>query len=149
MKGEKTVALNKRARFNYHIEDKFEAGIVLVGTEVKSIREGNANIAEGYCQFKDGELFLVDANIGRYSHTGHDSHEPMRKRKLLLHKKELYKLEQKVNERGFTLVPLRLYFRDGIVKLQVGLGKGKKQHDKRETTKKREAEREIARAMKK
>jgi SsrA-binding protein len=149
MKGEKTVAQNKKARFQYFIEDRFEAGISLQGTEVKAIREGKANIAEGYCHFNHkGELFLVDANIGQYSHGGYASHDAMRRRKLLMHKKELRKLEVKVNERGFTVVPLRLYFKDGYAKLQIGLGKGKRNIDKRESTKKREADREIRRAMK-
>ncbi len=149
MKGEKTVARNKKARFNYHIEQSYEAGIELVGTEVKAIREGKATIAQGYCQFEEGELYLLDANIGKYSHGGYTNHEPTRKRKLLMHKKELEKLEQKVTERGYALVPLKLYFKNGLAKLLVGLGKGKKFQDKRETTKKREAEREIARALKK
>lgn len=149
MKGEKTVAQNKKARFNYHIEDTFEAGIALKGTEVKAIREGHASISEGFCQFTDGELFLVDANISAYSHGTYNNHEPRRKRKLLMHKRQLYKLESKVEERGYTLVPLRLYFKDGYAKLLIGLAKGKKTYDKRETQKRKEADLEIRRALKK
>ena len=148
MKGEKTVTQNKKARFNYHIEDTFEAGIVLQGTEVKAIREGRASISEGYCQFDEGELFLVDANISPYSHGNYNNHEPRRKRKLLMHKQQLKRLESKVEERGYTLVPLRLYFKNGLAKLMIGLAKGKKMHDKRETQKKREADLEIRRALK-
>ena len=148
MKGEKTVTQNKKARFNYHIEDTFEAGIVLQGTEVKAIREGRARISEGYCQFDEGELFLVDANISPYSHGNYNNHEPRRKRKLLMHKQQLKRLESKVEERGYTLVPLRLYFKNGLAKLMIGLAKGKKMHDKRETQKKREADLEIRRALK-
>ena len=148
MKGEKTVASNKKARFQYQIEDTFEAGMVLVGSEVKAIREGRATIAEGYCQFEDGELYLLEANIGQYSFGNRNNHDPQRKRKLLMHKMELRRLEQKVIERGYALVPLRLYFKDGRAKLLIGLGKGKKLHDKRETQKTREADLEIRRAMK-
>lgn len=148
MKGEKTVTQNKKARFNYHIEDTFEAGIVLQGTEVKAIREGRASISEGYCQFDEGELFLVDANISPYSHGNYNNHEPRRKRKLLMHKQQLRRLEAKVEERGYTLVPLRLYFKNGLAKLMIGLAKGKKMHDKRETQKKKEADLEIRRALK-
>lgn len=146
--GEKTITKNRKARFQYHIEDTFEAGLVLLGTEVKAIREGRANISEGYCQFEAGELFLVDSHISQYSNTGYASHEPDRKRKLLMHKRELRRLEQKVVERGYTLVPLRLYFKEGKAKLLIGLAKGKRMADKRETQKKREAQREIDRAMK-
>lgn len=147
MKGEKTVAANKKARFEYQIEDTFEAGLVLVGTEVKAIREGRANITEGFCHFEDDELFLVDATISHYSYGNRNNHDPRRKRKLLMHKRELRRLQQKVVERGYALVPLRLYFKQGRAKLLIGLGKGKKIHDKRETQKRREAEREIERAL--
>lgn len=148
MQGEKIVAKNKKARFSYQIEEKFEAGISLVGTEVKSIREGRANITEGYCTIDNGELFLDDVNIGPYTYGNINNHDPMRRRRLLMHKREIQRLRSKVVEKGYTLIPLTMYFKNGIVKVLVGLGKGKKLHDKREATKQREAEREIRRAVK-
>jgi len=149
MKGEKIIALNKKARFKYTIEDSFEAGIVLMGTEVKSLREGGANIAEGYCIFdENGELWLQDANINPYTYGNRFNHDPVRRRKLLMHKLELFKLQQKVVERGYALVPLKMYFKDGRAKLLIGLGKGKKFGDKREDAKLRDAKIEIERELK-
>jgi SsrA-binding protein len=148
MPGEKNITVNKKARFNYVIEDTFEAGIALLGTEVKSIREGRASIGEGFCDVVKGELYLVDIEIGPYTYGNINNHEPRRRRKLLVHKREIARLQSKVAEKGFSLVPLRMYFKNGRVKVLVGLGKGKKLGDKRETVKKREADREIRRALK-
>lgn len=135
-----TIADNRRARFDYHLEDKFEAGIMLTGTEVKSLRLGQASINEAYVGPKKGEIYLFNAHIAEYMQTGHQlQHEPRRPRKLLLHKKEVHKMMGAVNRSGYTLVPTRLYFNGrGLAKLEVALAKGKKQHDKRETEKRRD-----------
>ena len=146
--GEKTVSVNKKARFEYQIEVTYEAGIVLTGTEVKAIREGRINLKEGYCKFRNGELWLVDSNISPYTYGNRNNHEPTRPRKLLMHKRELIRLAQKINEKGYALIPMRIYFKQGRAKLAVGLGKGKKLHDKRQDQKAREDKREMERAMK-
>ena len=144
----KLVAENRKARFNYEIEDTLEAGIVLTGSEVKSLRTGKANIAESYASNEGGELFLINAHIAEYPGAARDGHEPTRHRKLLLHRKEMARLFGAIQRQGMTLVPLRLYFNArGIAKLQLGLGRGKKVHDKRETQKKRDWERQKARIM--
>ena len=144
----RTLVENRRARFNYEILETFEAGIALQGTEVKSIRNGKANIQEAYADIRDGEVFLVGAHIGPYSHGGWTNHEPLRDRKLLLNAREIQKLQGKVAEKGLTLVPLRLYLKGRLVKLQLGVGRGKKLGDKREDIKRRDQEREIQREMK-
>lgn len=137
---------NRSAFFEYYIEDKYVAGLVLTGTEVKSIREGKASFNDSYCYFHKGELWIKSLHISEYSHGTYNNHDPLRERKLLLSKKELKKLEGKIKEKGFTIVPLALFFTEkGLVKLEIGLGKGKKTHDKRETIKARDSEREIKR----
>jgi SsrA-binding protein len=146
--GRKIVAVNKQARFSYAIEDKYEAGLVLQGTEVKSLREGRANLKESYARVKSGEVYLYNCHISEYSHGNRQNHDPLRPRKLLLHRKEIKRLFGKVSQQGYTLVPLQLYFTHGKAKLEIGLGKGKKLHDKRQTMKERTAKREIERAFK-
>ena len=144
----KMVAVNKQARFSYAIEDKYEAGLVLQGTEVKSLREGRANLKESYARVTHGEIFLYNCHISEYSHGNRQNHDPLRPRKLLLHRQEIKRLFGKVSQQGYTLVPLQLYFTHGKAKLQIGLGKGKKTHDKRQTMKERTAKREMERALK-
>jgi SsrA-binding protein len=145
--GIEVVARNKRARHEYHIIDTWEAGIVLSGTEVKSLREGKANLTDAFGIVKDGEVFLLNAHIAPYEMGNQFNHEPTRTRKLLLHKREIRKLIGSVERQGLTLVPLELYFKDGRAKVAMALGKGKKLHDKRDDQKKREDEREMARAL--
>ncbi len=143
------VAVNRRARFDYEITDTFEAGLMLVGTEVKSLRDGKANIAESYVSPEKGEVWLINADIPPFSHGNRNNHEPRRPRKLLLHKKEMAKLAGAVQREGMTIIPLRLFFNDrGLAKLQIGLAKGKKTVDKRETKKERDWNRAKARIMK-
>jgi SsrA-binding protein len=146
--GEKLICQNKKAWHNYSIEDKYEAGIVLLGTEVKSLRDGRANLGDSYGKIKNGEIFLIDAHISPYSFGNRLNHDPLRPRKLLLHKKEMRRLIGKVQERGFTLIPLRLYFSDGKAKVELGLAKGKKLFDKRETLKRKTMERDMERGRK-
>ncbi len=145
----KVVATNRKAYHDYFIEEKLEAGIVLRGTEVKSLREGRVNLMDSYASVDDGELFLHHCHISPYSHGNIMNHDPLRKRKLLLHKKEINKLIGKTQLKGLTLIPLRIYFsKRGHAKVEVGLAKGKKQHDRRESIKAREAGREVERAIK-
>ncbi|MEM8639653.1 MAG: SsrA-binding protein SmpB [Cyanobacteria bacterium P01_G01_bin.54] len=147
--GSKTISDNRKARFRYEILETFEAGLVLVGTEVKSIRAGKVNMGDGFGQIRNGEAWLHNVHISPYEASGqYFNHEPRRIRKLLLHKKEISKLIGKLEEKGLTLVPLKLYFKRGIVKVQLGLGKGKKLHDKRETVKQRQDQRDMQRALK-
>ena len=144
----KVVAENRKARFNYSIEDTVEAGIVLTGTEVKSVRGGKTTIAESYADAKNGEIWLVNANIPEYLQANRFNHEPKRLRKLLLHKKEINRLAGAIEREGMTLIPLKMYFNErGMIKLQLGLAKGKKLHDKRDTEKKRDWEREKGRLL--
>ncbi len=145
---EKIICQNKKAYHDYFIEDRYEAGIVLVGTEVKSLRLGKAQLVDSYAVFKGEELYLLNAHISPYSHAARDNHDPTRSRKLLLHKKELQRLLGKVKEQGLSLVPLKLYFSKGKVKAEIGLVKGKKLHDKRETMKKKAMEKDVERALK-
>ena len=140
-----SIARNKRARFDYHLLETFEAGIVLGGTEVKSLRSGKASIADAYGIVRDGEVFLLNAHIQPYESRGYANHEPTRSRKLLLHRKEIRRLIGAVERQGLTLIPLELYFKKGVAKVALALAKGKKMHDKRETEKQRDAEREMAR----
>ena len=148
-KNEKAVATNRKAYHDYFIEEKFEAGIMLQGTEVKSLREGRVNLQDSYASVKDSEVFLHHCHISPYSHGNIMNHEPLRTRKLLLHRKEINKLLGKTQQQGLTLIPLRIYFsKRGLAKVELGLAKGKKQHDRRETIKTREASREMERAMK-
>lgn len=144
----KVVAENRKARRNYEIEETFEAGIMLSGTEVKSLRTGKANIAESYASDEDGELFLINAYIPEYAEASRFNHEPRRPRKLLLHRKEIHKLMVGIQREGMTIVPLRLYFNDrGIAKIEIGLARGRKLHDKREVERKRDWNRQKARLM--
>jgi len=144
----KTVATNRKAYHNYHLEDTVEAGIVLTGTEIKSIREGRVSLGDAYVKPEAGELWLVNAHIARYEAGSYLSHEPRRPRKLLLHRKQIDSLTSKVQERGFTLVPLKLYIKDSTAKVEVALGRGKKLYDKRESIARREVERQIEQATK-
>lgn len=145
---EKLIASNKKAFHEYHVLDKFEAGVQLTGTEVKSLREGAANLKDAYVTFKNGEAFLFNAHISPYAHGNRENHDPVRTRKLLLHRREIEKLHVQVTEKGLTIVPLRLYFKGSRVKAEIGVVRGKKLYDKRETEKKREADRETAAAIK-
>ena len=145
--GEKTICVNKRARFEYEILETFEAGMVLVGTEVKSLRQGQASIKEAFAEVAGGEVFLVDSHIPPYALGSIHNPEPKRRRKLLLGKREIRRLAGKTAEKGLTLVPLRIYFRRGLAKVELALARGKKTHDKRETIRRREAKREMEREM--
>ena len=146
--GEKLICQNKKAFYNYFIEETYQAGISLLGSEVKSLREGKVNLGDSYGDIKRGEVFLVDAHISPYSHANRFNHDPLRTRKLLLHKKEIRRLIGKVQEKGFTLIPLRLYFSNGRAKVELGLAKGKKLFDKRETLKRKTMERDMERGRK-
>ena len=145
---QKNIAENRKAFHDYHVLETFEAGVALLGTEVKSIREGRVNLRDSYAQVKDGEVFVHNVHIQPYSHRGYADHEPLRRRKLLLRRDEIRKLVGKTVEKGMTLVPVRLYFKNGRVKVAVSLAKGKKDYDKRETIKRRETERETRAAVK-
>jgi len=142
------IAENRKAFHDYHIVETFEAGVALLGTEVKAIREGRVNLRDSFARVEGGEVFLYNVNISPYSHRGYATHEPLRRRKLLLHKEEIRKLIGRTVERGMTLVPVRLYFKSGRVKVAISLAKGKKDYDKRETIKRRETERETRAAVK-
>ncbi len=145
--GERDAAVNRAAAHNYFLLEKFEAGIVLTGTEVKSIRAGRANLKDAYGLIKDGELFLLNAHIGHYEHGNIFNHEPLRTRKLLVHAIELRKLIGKTQQKGMTLIPTRLYFKNGRVKVELALAKGKQLWDKRETERRRTADREAREAI--
>ena len=147
-KAQKIIADNRKALYDFHVVDTVEAGLVLYGTEVKSIREGRVNLRDSYGKVEDGEIWVYNVNISPYSHRGYADHEPLRRRKLLLHKDEIRKLIGKTAERGFTLVPLRLYYKNGRVKVALSLAKGKTAPDKRETIRRRETERETRQAIK-
>ena len=142
------VATNRKAFHEYHILETFEAGVQLKGSEVKSIREGKASLKQAYILIRKGEAWLRGTHIPTYSHTGFEGHEPVRDRKLLLHKKEIQRINSKLAEKGLTAVPTKLYFKGGLIKLEFGLAKGKKLYDKRDTKKKRDVERDIQRALK-
>jgi SsrA-binding protein len=140
---------NRSAFHEYFVEDKYDAGMVLTGTEVKSLRAGRASFNDSYCYFHKGELWIKSLHIAEYSHGTVNNHDPLRERKLLLQKRELKKMEAKMKEKGYTIVPLRIFFNEkGLAKLEIGLGKGKKLHDKRETIKNRDVEREMKRYLK-
>ena len=147
-KAQSNIAENRKAHHDFHLLETFEAGLVLLGTEVKAIREGRVNLRDSFARVEDGEVFLYNVNISPYSHRGYADHEPLRRRKLLLHRDEIRKLIGKTVERGMTLVPTRLYFKKGRVKVSLSLAKGKKEYDKRETIKRREADRETRAAVK-
>ena len=146
--GEKLIASNKKAQHEYFIIQKVEAGLVLTGTELKSLRGGKAQLKDAYVIFKDGEAFLFGAHISPYTHGNLQNHDPERTRKLLLHRRELEKLRTQTTEKGLSIVPLRLYFKGSRVKAEIAVVRGKKQYDKRETERTREADREAAQAMK-
>lgn len=145
---EQPIADNRKALFDYHILDTWEAGIALLGTEVKGIREGRANLRDSFARVERGEVWIYNVHINAYSHRGYADHEPRRRRKLLLHRHEIRKLIGKTVEKGLTLVPLRMYFKSGKVKVALALGKGKQAHDKRETIRRREVDRETRAAVK-
>ena len=144
----KTVATNRKAYHNYHIGDSVEAGIALTGTEIKSIRNGRVSLGDAYVRPEGGELWLLNAHIARYEAGSYMSHEPKRPRKLLLHRKQIDNLTSQIAEKGLTLVPLKIYIKDSIAKVEVALAKGKKLYDKREAITRREIERELGRATK-
>jgi SsrA-binding protein len=147
-KPEVLIADNRKARFDYHVLETFEAGIALLGTEVKGIREGKANLRDAFARVEKGEVWLYNVHINPYSHRGYVDHDPKRRRKLLLHRQEIRKLIGKTVEKGLTLVPTRMYFKNGKVKVAIALARGKQVHDKRETIKRRETERETRAAVK-
>ena len=144
----KMVTENRKARRDYFIEDTYEVGMVLLGTEVKSLRQGRANLKDAYARIKNGEVFVFQMHIGPYPFAHQDNHEPLRPRKLLLNRYEIKRLYGKVNEKGYTLIPLNVYFKSGKVKMTLGLAKGKRQYDKRETIRKRDEQRDFERAKK-
>ncbi len=144
----KQIANNRKARFEYELLDRFEAGIVLLGTEVKSLREGKITLGDAYCAIdRNGEVYLRDAHISPYSHGTHTNHDPLRPRKLLLNRKEIRRLAQRIREKGLTVVPTRMYFKRGKAKVEIALAKGKKQYDKRARIKDRDQQRESERQM--
>ena len=144
----KVISQNRKAYHDYHIEEAVESGIALLGTEVKSLREGRAHLKDSYVILKSGEAFLLNCHISPYSHGNIMNHEPLRTRKLLMHRKEIDRLRGKVEGKGFTLIPLKLYFKDSFVKVEIGLARGKKLFEKRDTIKEREPKREIEKARK-
>ena len=148
MAGEKLIAENRRARHDYHLLDRVEAGLVLTGTEVKSLREGRASLQQAYADVREGEVWLVGAHIDEYAQGNVHNHDPDRDRKLLLHRAEIASLIGKVQQRGLTLVPTRLYFKNGRAKVELALARGKEQRDKREDLARRDAQRQIERALK-
>ena len=147
MPGIKVVATNRKAGRDYHLEDKHEAGLVLLGTEIKSIRAGKVNLSDGYIQPRAGELWLVNTHIAPYDPAGRYGHEPLRPRKLLLHRREINRLIARVVERGYTLIPTRLYLKEGRAKVEIALGRGKRKYDKRQAIAKRDTERDIQREL--
>jgi SsrA-binding protein len=144
----KIIAVNRKARHDFFIDDEYEAGVVLQGTEVKSLRLGKVNLKDSYARIKDGELFVYQLHIGPYPFAYYGNHDPLRARKLLLHKQEIKRINAKVNEKGHTLVPLKIYFKGGKVKMSLALAKGKRQYDKRESIKRRDEKRDLDRARK-
>ena len=144
----KVLATNRRATRDYSIEDRYEAGLALKGTEIKSARAGRVNLGDGYVSSRDGELWLVNVHIGAYPPAGHHGHDPLRPRKLLLHRREINRLISRVQERGYTIIPLRLYLKHGRAKVEIGLARGKRKYDKRAVIAKRVSERQIERALK-
>jgi len=148
MAGIKVIATNRKAVRDFNLEERHEAGLALVGTEIKSIRAGMVNLGDGYVQPRDGELWLLNVHVAPYDPAGRYGHEPRRPRKLLLHRREIARLVSRVQERGYTIVPVRLYLKEGRAKVEIALARGKRQYDKRETIAKRDAEREIERALK-
>ena len=147
MTGIKVVATNRKAGRDFHLEDRIEAGLVLTGTEIKSVRAGRVNLSDGYVQPRDGELWLINTHIAPYDPAGRYSHEPRRPRKLLLHRREIDRLTARVFERGYTIVPTRLYLKEGRAKVEIALARGKRKYDKRQTIAKRDTQRDVERAL--
>ncbi len=147
-KEEKNITSNRKAFHEYFIEQKIEAGIVLLGTEVKALRNGKANLVDAYATIKNDEVWLISAHFGVYDHGNINNHDPLRMRKLLLKRSEIRKLENKIKQKGYSLIPLRIYFSNGKVKIEIGLAKGKKSYDKRETIKQKDAQRDLDRSLK-
>ena len=145
---EKIISSNRAAYHNYFILDTYEAGIALKGTEVKSAREGSVNLKEGYVSVRDGEVWLLNVHINQYSHGNRENHDPIRERRLLMHKREIIRLQSKIQEKGLTVVPTKFYFKNGFIKCEIGVARGKKLHDKRETETKKDQEREARSALK-
>ncbi len=148
MQEEKTITSNKKAEHLYFIEQRFEAGISLVGTEVKALRQGKANLADGYAAIRDGEVWLISVNISKYDQGNIYNHDPLRKRRLLMKKSEIRKLRAKIEEKGYTLIPTRLYFKNGKVKVELSLARGKRSFDKRDTIAKKDMKRDLERQVK-
>ncbi len=146
--GIKLIASNKKAYHEYYIDETFEAGIMLLGSEVKSLRLGNINLKDCFCRVKNGEVWLNNAHISPYEMANRENHDPTRVRKLLLHGTEIAKIVKKVDTRGFSLIPTKIYFKNSLVKVEIGLGRGKQGHDKRHSLKQKEATRDVARALK-
>jgi SsrA-binding protein len=144
----KIVATNRKATHDYALEERFEAGLALLGTEIKSIRAGQANLREGYVQPRGSELFLVNTHIAVYEPAGRTGHDPLRPRKLLMHRKEITQIMQKLAERGYTLIPLKIYLKHGLAKIEIALARGKRQYDKRQAIAERDAARQIDRSLK-
>jgi len=144
----KTITVNRKARHEYHILETYEAGLSLVGTEVKSMRANKANLTDAYAQLKDGEVWLVNAHVNVYDHGNINNHDPLRRRKLLLHKSEIRKMKKATDEKGLTLVPLQMYFKDGKAKVEIAVAKGKKIHDKRQDIANKDMQREMQRKIK-
>ncbi len=144
----KIITTNRKARHDYHIEDRLEAGLVLQGTEVKALREGRANLQDAYCAAQGGEMYLLNAHISPYSHGNLNNHEPLRPRKLLLQRREIERWRKAAEQKGYTIVPLKLYFKNGYAKVEIGLGRGKKLYDKREDLAERDTKRQIDRVLK-
>ncbi len=144
----KIVTTNRKARHDFHIEETLEAGMVLQGTEVKSLREGRANLQDAYCVAQGEQMYLLNAHISPYSHGNLNNHDPLRPRKLLLHKREILRWKKAAEQQGYTIVPLKVYFKDGIAKVEIGLAKGKKLYDKRADIAERESKRRLDRTMK-
>jgi len=145
---DKVIATNREAYHNYHILETYEAGIELLGTEVKSAREGRVNLKDAYAMARDGQLWLLNAHISQYSHGNRQNHDPKRDRRLLMHKREIYRLQSKIQEKGLTLVPTKLYFKGALIKCELAVARGKKLYDKREAEKRKELDREAAEAVK-
>jgi SsrA-binding protein len=145
--GRKVIATNRRASHDYFLEDRYEAGLVLTGTEIKSIRAGKVSLQHAYVLPQRDELWLIDAHIAAYEHGGHQNHDPKRARKLLLHRREINRLIDQVSIRGYTIVPTQLYLKDGLAKLEIALARGKRQYDKRQAISKRESQRQMERAL--
>ena len=144
---QKIISKNKKALFNYFIDETYETGIVLKGSEIKSCREGKVNIKDGYAKFKNGELYLINTHISQYIHANQFNHDPLRERKLLLHKREIKRLIGKIQEKGMTLIPISMYLKNGKAKIELGLAKGKKLYDKRESIKRKTEDRELERSF--